>query len=72
MIKIHGLSDVSVHPAMGECRVLHVDRANAVCMVHNPACKWATPYGNYCEHPLKGQFAAYDAGESRPPADPLH
>lgn len=72
MTKIHSLSDVTAHPALGACRVLHVDCANAVCMVHNPACRWATPYGNYCEHPLKAQFAAYDAAEARSPAGPLH
>lgn len=63
MIKIHAVSDASIPPAMGSCRVQRVDSVNAVCMVHNPDCTWATPYGNYCEHPLVNQITDYAPGE---------
>ncbi len=34
------------------CIVWRIDSNNAVCMQQHPDCKLATPYGNYCEHPL--------------------
>ncbi len=63
MIKIHAVSDVPAHPALRACRLARIDSSNAVCMVHNAACTWATPYGNYCEHPLKDDMADYDPAE---------
>lgn len=63
MTKIHASCYASFHPTLGACRVLWVDSQNAVCMIHNPACRWATPFGNYCEHPLKQKLLQYDRGE---------
>lgn len=37
--------------ALSSCRVQWVDERNALCMVHRPECRCATPYGNFCEHP---------------------
>lgn len=51
MIKIHNVQEGTVLAALVSCRVCRVDSHNAVCMVHHPGCVWATPYGNYCEHP---------------------
>jgi hypothetical protein len=64
MSKIQTRPDVAPHPAMSACRVLRVDACNAVCMIDNPACTWATPYGNYCEHPLKDRLADYRPAEA--------
>ncbi len=72
MIKIHATSEVSPHPSMSGCRVARVDACNAVCMIHNPACTWATPYGNYCEHPLKDKLAEYDPAADAGRPGPLH
>lgn len=60
----------SIRPASGsaqawdlrDCRVQRVDLCNAVCMVHNPDCIFATPYGNYCEHPLVDQLTEIGTG----------
>ena len=41
---------------IGMCRVRRVAPGLAVCVVNNPECHWATPYGNYCEHPLVQQL----------------
>ncbi|HKB58585.1 MAG TPA: hypothetical protein VKC56_00925 [Gallionellaceae bacterium] len=60
MIKIHAVPDAATPSARPACRVYRVDSCNAVCMVHDPACLWATPYGNYCEHPVVDRIAEYD------------
>lgn len=63
MIKIHAVSDASPQTSLAACRLLWVDPHNAVCMIHNPACGWATPFGNYCEHPLRDRLGKYNPGE---------
>lgn len=63
MIKIHAVPDAVTRSMQRSCRVYRVDSCSAVCMVHNPACRWATPYGNYCEHPLVDRIAEYDPKE---------
>lgn len=60
MVKIHAVADVTLPFALQACRVCRVDSANAVCVAHDPQCPWATPYGNYCEHPLVAHIAEYD------------
>jgi hypothetical protein len=60
MIEIHTAPDAAMAPALRACRVHRVDSCNAVCMVHNPACSWATPYGNYCEHSAVDGIAEYN------------
>lgn len=72
MIKIHRIPDPAIPPALASCRVWRVDAHNAVCMVHNPRCVWATPYGNYCEHPQVGRIAECDPAERLDdPEEPL-
>lgn len=63
MIKIHRSPGSPVPLALVSCRVRRVDAYNAVCMVHNPQCVWATPYGNYCEHAQVDRIAECDSGE---------
>ena len=43
------------------CIVWRVGSNNAVCMQAHPDCKLATPYGNYCEHPLVYQLPPFQA-----------
>ncbi len=64
MIRILAVSGDSSGSALDACRLSWVDRHNAVCMIHNPACRWVTPYGNYCEHPLKDELGKYDPAEA--------
>lgn len=60
MIKIHTVSELTLPPGLRSCRVHRVDACNAVCMAHKQECLWATPYGNYCEHPLVSRIAEFD------------
>jgi hypothetical protein len=65
MIKIHGVRDAETPAALASCRVSRVDASNAVCMVHHPGCVWATPFGNYCEHPQVERIGDYNPAEDR-------
>ena len=51
MVEIRKQEEVLETEALSACRVHWVDACNALCLVHNPECKCATPYGNFCEHP---------------------